>query len=53
MVNKPKINKNDKLLAKLEGAEIGGRETRSHDEWVEWQKNNQKDGNWTTGPRRW
>lgn len=51
MVNKPKIN--DELLAKLKKLEIGGKETRSHDEWIEEQKNNPEDGNWKTGPKRW
>ncbi len=52
MVNKPKLTQmSDKMRAFLEDA--GGVETRSHEEYVEWQKNNPEDGNWITGPRRW
>ena len=44
MVNKPKATLSKKMLDGLKNA--GGIETRSHEEWVEWKKNNQEDGNW-------
>ena len=49
MVNKP--TKNNRLLANLKSAGIGGKETRTHNEWVEWQKNNPEDGNCGAKPR--
>jgi len=51
MVNKPKPTLSKNMLDALKTA--GGVETRSHDEWVKWKKNNPENGNWSTGKKRW